>query len=197
MTLAVKACRPPKRTIGEGMQMTNGAVSLVASALVLSALAVPGFASAQTVPPPSPAQTETQRRAWPPADKSPKAVVDAFDQMAFFDGDPVGAIKKYLSNDFIERYPDFAKDGFANDKAAMIDFFEKRGWKKGEANKDTIYQVLADGDRVAVFHHVTMRPDDRGMAFVDIFRVRDGLIVEHWAVGQPVSDKVSPRHSMF
>ena len=114
-----------------------------------------------------------------------------------FDGDPVGAIKKYLSDDFIERYPDFAKDGFPNDKAAMLDFFEKRGWKKGEANKDTIYQVLADGDRVAVFHHVTMRPDDRGIAFVDIFRVKDGLIVEHWAVGQPVSDKVSPLHSMF
>ncbi len=48
-----------------------------------------------------------------------------------------------------------------------------------------------------VFHHVTMGPDDLGLAFVDIFRVEDGLIVEHWAVGQPVSEKVSPRHSMF
>ncbi|HEX7710368.1 MAG TPA: nuclear transport factor 2 family protein [Sphingomonadaceae bacterium] len=177
--------------------MTKGATFLVAATLALSTLAAAGCASAQTAPPPSPTQTEAQRRAWAPDDTSPKAVVDKFDQMAFFDGDPVGAIKKYLSDDFIERYPDFAKDGFPNDKAAMLDFFEKRGWKKGEANKDTIYQVLADGDRVAVFHHVTMRPDDRGIAFVDIFRVKDGLIVEHWAVGQPVSDKVSPLHSMF
>ena len=61
--------------------------------------------------------------------------------------------------------------------------------------------MLADGDLVMVFHHMTHGRDegepDRGLAFVDIFRVRGGLIVEHWAVGQPVSDKVSQRHPMF
>ena len=148
-------------------------------------------------PPPNPPQTEVQRKSAPAGDTSPKAVVNAFNQMAFFDGNPIGAMKKYLSEDFIERYPDMAADGFANDKAAMIHFFQTRGWKKGEHNTDTVYQVLADGDRVAVFHRVTTSPADRGTAFVDIFRVGNGLIVEHWAVGQPISPKVSSRHSMF
>jgi predicted SnoaL-like aldol condensation-catalyzing enzyme len=151
----------------------------------------------QPVPPTSAIQTEAERRTAAPDDKSPKAVVNAFNQMAFFDGNPIGAMEKYVSDDFVERYPDFANDDFPTDKAAMIHFFETRGWKEGEQNKDKIYQVLAEGDRVMVFHHVTLDPQDLGLGFVDIFRVEDGLIVEHWAVGQPVSDKVSLRHSMF
>jgi len=171
--------------------------SMTFAACAFAASSFPAIAATQAFPPPSPSQTEAERKAAAPDDKSPKAVVDAFNQMAFFDGDPIGAIKKYLSDDFIERYPDFADDSYATDKEATLAFFEKRGWKKGEKNSDTIYQVLADGDRVAVFHHARIGEKDRGIAFVDIFRVKDGLIVEHWAVGQPVSDKVSARHSMF
>ena len=167
------------------------------AAFIVGLGVLPSLAAAQNVPPASPIQTEAERKAASPDDKSPKAVVDAFNQMAFFDGDPIGAINKYVSDDFIERYPDFANDNYPTDKEATLAFFQKRGWKKGEKNSDTIYQVLADGDRVAVFHRATIGEGDRGIAFVDIFRVKDGLIVEHWAVGQPVSDKVSPRHSMF
>jgi predicted SnoaL-like aldol condensation-catalyzing enzyme len=158
-----------------------------------------GAASAPQAPIPAAnaPQTEADRKAASPGDTSPRAIVNAFDQMAFFDGNPIAAMKRYLAEDFVERYPDMAVGGFANDKAAMIHFFETRGWKKGEHNTDTVYQVLADGERVAVFHRVTTSPADRGTAFVDIFRVRGGKIVEHWAVGQPISAKVSPRHSMF
>lgn len=151
----------------------------------------------QPIPPVNPPQTEAQRKAFRPGDKSALAVVNAFDQQAFFDHDPVGAMKKYLADDFIERYPDLASPGPGSDKQKTIRFFETRGWKKGEGMQDTIYQVIADRDHVAVFHHTSKGPNDRGTAWVDIFRVKDGLIVEHWAVGQPVSDKVSAQHSMF
>ncbi|HTT01045.1 MAG TPA: nuclear transport factor 2 family protein [Steroidobacteraceae bacterium] len=149
------------------------------------------------IPPSNPPQTEAQRKAFAPGDKSPAAVVNAFNQMAFFDHDPVGAMKKYLADDFVERYPDFAKDEAGTDKEATIRFFETRGWKPGEQMQDVIYQVIADKDRAVVFHNTTRAPGDRGTAWVDIFRVKNGLIVEHWGVGQAVSEKVSPRHSMF
>jgi len=148
-------------------------------------------------PPANPPQTEAQRKAFAPGDKSPLAVVNAFDQMAFFDHNPIPAMKKYLADDFIERYPDLAPGGPGTDKEATIRFFQTRGWKKGEQMQDVIFQVIADKDRVAVFHHTMRGPGDLGTAWVDIFRVRNGLIVEHWGVGQPVSPKVSPRHSMF
>lgn len=150
------------------------------------------------VPPASMAQTEAERTSAPEDDASPLAVVNRFNQMAFFDRKPVEAMRRYLSEDFIERYPDFAEDvDGRSDKDAAIAFFATRGWSEGEANASTVYKVLAQDDEVMVFHHMTRGEGDRGLAFVDIFRVRDGLIVEHWAVGQPVSEKVCARHPMF
>lgn len=142
-------------------------------------------------------QTEAERKAFAPDDKSPVAIVNAFNQMAFFDRRPIEAFKRYLADDFIERSPDFARDGHGSDKQGLIAFFETRGWKEGEALKDTIYQVIGDGERVVVYHKVTMNDQDRGTAFVDIFRVRDGLIVEHWAISQPIPANTTARHSMF
>lgn len=149
------------------------------------------------IPPASAPQSEAQRKAFAPGDISAAAVVNAFNQQAFFDHDPVGAMKKYLSDDFIERYPDLAPPGPGTDKEKTIRLFATRGWKPGESMTDTVYQVIADRDHAAVFHRTTRGPADRGTAWVDIFRVQNGLIVEHWAVGQPVSEKTSPRHSMF
>lgn len=143
-------------------------------------------------------QTPEERLAAPEDDLSPLAIVNRFNQLAFFDRQPVEAMQRYLSDDFIERYPDFAHDvDGQSDKEATVAFFSTRGWKEGETNESIIYKVLADGDEVMVFHHMVRGPDDPGLAFVDIFRVCDGLIVEHWAVGQPVSDKRSARHPMF
>ena len=161
------------------------------------ASAAPSAAPAAAVPPSNPPQTDAQRKAFAPGDKSPLAVVNAFNQMAFFDHEPVAAMKKYLADDFVEHYPDFASNAPGSDKEETIRFFQTRGWKKGEQNQDFIYQVLADKDRVAIFHNTKPNPSALGTAWVDIFRVRNGLIVEHWGVGQPVSPKISARHNMF
>ena len=172
--------------------------NVLATALLLAAFAGPACAqSAQPSIPVNPPQTEAERKAFATDDKSPVAVVNAFNQLAFFDHHPVEAMKRFLSDDYIERSPDFARDGYASDKAALIAFFTTRGWQQGATMKDTIYQVIAQGDRVVAFHKVTMSDQDRGTAFVDIFRVRDGLLVEHWAIGEPIPANISARHSMF
>ncbi|MBN8829137.1 MAG: nuclear transport factor 2 family protein [Sphingomonadales bacterium] len=150
------------------------------------------------LPSPSRPQSATERLAFSEDDRSPLAVVNRFNQLAFFDRKPLEAMQRYLADDFIERYPDFAHDlEGQSDKEATLAFFSTRGWKEDEANQSIIYKVMADGDEVMVFHYMTRGPDDAGLAFVDIFRVQDGLIVEHWAVGQPVSDKRNARHPMF
>jgi len=172
-------------------------LAALASAALACAQSSQNGAAERVIPPVNIPQTEAERKAFASDDKSPAAVVNAFNQMAFFDRDPVGAMRKYLSPGFIERSPDFTLDESRSDKEAVIHFFETRGWKKGEDKQDVVYKVIADQDHAVVFHNVTRGTGDRGMAYVDIFRVADGLIVEHWAVGQPVSDKVSARHSMF
>ncbi|MET8979378.1 ester cyclase [Streptomyces sp. NPDC004539] len=50
----------------------------------------------------------------------------------------------------------------------------------------SVQRVIAEGDYVAFHHHLRPNPHDPGSAVVDIFRVRDGKVVEHWDVVQPV-----------
>lgn len=60
-----------------------------------------------------------------------------------------------------------------------------------------IKRVIADGDLVAVHHHVRRTPDDRGMAVVDIFRVEGEFLVEHWDVIQEVPAEARNDNTMF
>lgn len=61
----------------------------------------------------------------------------------------------------------------------------------------TIVRSFADGDFVILHVHAQDGPDDRGKAIVDIFRLAQGKIVEHWDVIQPVPDKAANSNGMF
>jgi predicted SnoaL-like aldol condensation-catalyzing enzyme len=58
-------------------------------------------------------------------------------------------------------------------------------------------RVMSDGPMMVVHSLVTMRPDDRGNAVVDMFRLEHGKVVEHWDVGQPVPEKSANNNTMF
>jgi predicted SnoaL-like aldol condensation-catalyzing enzyme len=60
-----------------------------------------------------------------------------------------------------------------------------------------VSQVLADGDLVAVHYLTKFKPEDRGFAVVDIFRVANGKIAEHWDVVQPVPEKSANSNGML
>ena len=60
-----------------------------------------------------------------------------------------------------------------------------------------VLRVLEDGDLVAVHSHVMLKPGDRGIATVHIFRFEGDRIVELWDVGQPVPDETPNRYGMF
>jgi predicted SnoaL-like aldol condensation-catalyzing enzyme len=50
-----------------------------------------------------------------------------------------------------------------------------------------VKRAFVDGDHVTVHYHVRRWPGDSGWAVIDIFRVADGLIAEHWDVMQDVA----------
>ena len=57
----------------------------------------------------------------------------------------------------------------------------------------SIKRAFVDGEHVIVHTHVVRFPGDRGLVAADIFRVAEGLIVEHWDVLQEVpADPVNP-----
>lgn len=49
-----------------------------------------------------------------------------------------------------------------------------------------VKRAFVDGDHVTVHYHVRRHPGDLGWAVIDIFRVENGLIAEHWDVMQDV-----------
>ena len=66
-------------------------------------------------------------------------------------------------------------------------------------NHGEIVHVMASGDLVALHVHVKRKPEDLGMAIVDIFRIKDGKVVEHWDVVQQIPDpaKWQNQNGMF
>ena len=81
-------------------------------------------------------------------------------------------------------------------RAPFVGFFTGL-FQKFPAARSTIVRSATDGDLVYLHVHSQMTPDDRGRAIVDIFRVADGKIVEHWDVIQAVPATSANTNTMF
>lgn len=50
-----------------------------------------------------------------------------------------------------------------------------------------VKRMLADGKFVVAHVHMIFQPGDAGFKVVDIFRIENGLVAEHWDVIQPLA----------
>jgi predicted SnoaL-like aldol condensation-catalyzing enzyme len=60
-----------------------------------------------------------------------------------------------------------------------------------------IKKVFADGDYVILHVHNVPAPGERGAAIIDIFRLENGKVVEHWDVRQEIPEKSANNNTMF
>jgi predicted SnoaL-like aldol condensation-catalyzing enzyme len=70
-------------------------------------------------------------------------------------------------------------------------------FKKNPDSRSRVVRSASDGDLVWLHVHSTVDAKDRGSAIVDMFRVRDGKIVEHWDVIQEVPETSANSNTMF
>jgi predicted SnoaL-like aldol condensation-catalyzing enzyme len=101
------------------------------------------------------------------------------------------AASKYFGPKYIQHNPG-APDGIEGFKG----FIALRKEKFPNAHSE-IKRVFADGDYVILHVHNVATPGERGSAIVDIFRLENGKIVEHWDVVQPIPEKTANSNTMF
>jgi len=68
---------------------------------------------------------------------------------------------------------------------------------RAPAAEHRVKRMFVDGDYVIAHVHVIIHPGDVGNAVVDIFRIANGRIAEHWDVAQEVPTKSANTNGMF
>jgi len=118
-----------------------------------------------------------------------KKIVVEFYQKLFGDKD-ISVIDQYIAEDYIQHNP-IAADG----RLALKEIATK--WLSNQPKIKVDFQkIAADGD--LVFLHIkTKNFSGKALSLIDIFRLKDGKIVEHWDVMQEVPDKSANPHPMF
>jgi predicted SnoaL-like aldol condensation-catalyzing enzyme len=124
------------------------------------------------------------------AEQNKKTVV-AFYKEAHFDGDVDGAIARYVGDTYVQHTP-ASEDGVEGLRGYINAFLKNFPNAKGD-----IKHVLADGDLVAVHASWTSLVSENGDVSVDLFRVKNGKLVEHWDVVQGIPNASKNTNTMF
>lgn len=120
-----------------------------------------------------------------------KQTVINFITRAFNEKQPADAVAKYVGAQYIQHDPQ-SPDG----TAAFIQMATGFAGHFPQLNI-AIKRVIAEDDLVAAHVLITMAPETPGMAGVEIYRLDNGKIVEHWNVLQPVPEQAANDNTMF
>ena len=102
-----------------------------------------------------------------------------------------GAVERFIHADYIQ-HNQLAEPG----REGLKRFLDMIREQTPEAVHD-VKRAFVDGDHVTVHYHVRRWPGDAGWAVIDIFRIQDGLIAEHWDVMQDVVEDGPNPNGMF
>ncbi|WBV60962.1 ester cyclase [Chryseobacterium camelliae] len=161
----------------KGIIMKNRMYKIIASAIILSS-----FLSC--IQNPAKANCPQIEQA-----QKNKEIVLKFYQEMFGDKD-ISAVDRYVTKDYVQHNPTVADGADAFKKAAS-------NWFQGtEKTKVDVQHVAAEGD--LVFIHIKNTNEDGSLkSTMDIFRIQDGKIAEHWDVNENVPQNSANPHPMF
>lgn len=122
-----------------------------------------------------------------------KKVVLEYEETAFNKKD-IEAAAAFLSDNFKQHNPNFpdGKEGFKGGMQWLISTYPNL--------KVEVKDVIASGDKVVIHVYGEMdssNPSGDKAAIVDIFRLENGKIAEHWDVLQTIPAEPKNSNSMF
>ena len=120
-----------------------------------------------------------------------KKIVREWNELAINQRKPEEAVAKYLGPNYRQHNPG-AGDGpepFIKTVKRFAQIFPELRMEPK--------RIIAEGDLVVLHSHLILKPGDRGTAVVDIFRLENGKIVEHWDVLQEVPETSANNNTMF
>lgn len=106
------------------------------------------------------------------------------------------AVERFIADDFIEHNP--AVRG--GNRAGFIEHLAEAGFTNPDNPRMemVVDRVISEGNMVVTHIHVQVSADAPVLVFMDIYRVEDGKIAEHWDVMQPVPEtSVNGRVTMY
>jgi len=103
----------------------------------------------------------------------------------------VKAAAELLTDDYVQHNPNVptGKEGFLRAIPGFYSKFPDLKW--------TLKKIWNEEDCVIVHSHYQFAKKGNGSAVVDIFRIKDGKIDEHWDVTQDIPDMVANTNTMF
>ena len=120
-----------------------------------------------------------------------KKIVTDFYEGVFIKHQVKDYANRYIGSQYIQHNP-HVPDG----KAPFVNYFTQY-FKETPQASNVIKRAVAEGDLVFLHVHSTQNKQDRGEAIIDIFRVEDGKIVEHWDVQQSIPEQSANQNTMF
>ena len=135
------------------------------------------------------AMAQDTRRDLATEEANLKLVVNFYEQ--FFNKHEVARAAEVVSENYKQHNPE-VPDG----KKPIVDYFSQF-FKETPQSKARIVRTATSGDLVWLQVHSTNSPSDRGQAVLDIFRVKNGKIVEHWDIIQDVPAQSANGNTMF
>ncbi|GAB2615266.1 nuclear transport factor 2 family protein [Streptomyces capparidis] len=101
----------------------------------------------------------------------------------------VEALREVLAEDFLDHSP-----GNPSGRDAFVEFVAASPTAGARLE---LARVVADDQYVVAHYRMTPAAGEDAVAVVDIWRLEDGLITEHWDVVQPVPEPALTPNGMF
>jgi len=119
-----------------------------------------------------------------------RAIITSFADLFYTQRRVQEAFDRYVSPDYIQHNPGLT-DGREAAVMALKPMFSSPG------ATFEVKRILVDGNMAAIHLFGRGDPKTAGAAVVDLYRLKDGKIVEHWDVIQPFPASSKNAHPMF